>query len=208
MPAMPPWGLGYGKGGFPYGKGENKVRPCPKFPSSTDQQSYKDWRRRMMHWWAQALRMGVDEGLLGNELLQALQGGPKVAQNLVARMPPQVLSSAGAPPVPLWGYPGAASGIRIALSKLDANYKRDLEDEELDALERFYKTERTGEMREFIEIFEENLEEAATRASFMCSASALSWHLIRGAKLSGLQRLLLMTQVQGDLRRYFDISFT
>ena len=42
----------------------------------------------------------------------------------------------------------------------------------------------------------------------MCSASALSWHLIRGAKLSGLQRLLLMTQVQGDLRRYFDISFT
>ena len=85
----------------PAEKGENKVRPCPKFPSSTDQQSYKDWRRRMMHWWAQALRMGVDEGLLGNELLQALQGSPKVAQNVVARMPPQVLNSPGAPPIPL-----------------------------------------------------------------------------------------------------------
>ena len=50
-------------------------------------------------------------------------------------------------------------------------------------------------MKEFIENFETNLEEAAVWANFMCSASTLSWHLVRGAKLSGLQRLLLMNQV-------------
>jgi hypothetical protein len=151
--------------------------------------------------------MGVEEGLLGNELVTAMKGAPKTAANLVIRLPPGVLSSGGSPPIPQWGWRGSPSGIRVALERLDRHYKRDLDDDELDSLEAFYKTHRTGRMREYLDTFETNLEEAAIRAGLMMSVSSLSWHLIKGAGLTPLQRLLLMSQVAGNLRRYADIRF-
>ena len=62
-------------------------------------------------------------------------------------------------------------------------------------------------MTEYLEEFETRGEEAAIRSGLALSASSLSWHLIKGAKLTPLQRLLLMGQVGGDLRRYRDIRF-
>ena len=131
-----------------------------------------------MHWITQALRMNVDEGILVNELLTGMKSAPKVAANIVARMPPQVLASPGQPALPAWGFPGAPSGVRIALQRLDAHYKRDITDEELDSLERFHKTERTGKMRAYLSDFEYNLEEANVRANLWMNLSSLSWHLI------------------------------
>ena len=161
----------------------------------------------MVHWMTQALRMNVDEGLLGRELLEALQSAPKKAVSLVNRMPPQILGSAGIPPIPAVGFAGTPSGVRIALSRLDRLFRRELDDEESDALQKFYKCERTGKMVDYLHDHEETYEGAAIRADLFLSDSSKSWHLVNGAKLSSLQRFLLLSQVQGDLRKYEEIKF-
>ena len=203
LPGLPvPWNFAKGKG-----DGSSKIRPAPQFPSDLGAESYKSWRMKFIHWMAQAIKMNIDEGLMGNELLTSMAKANSTAQHIVARMAPQDLASSGQAPNPWTGFPGAPSGVRMALARLDRRYRRELEDEELKALEEFYATERRGKMTEYLEEFETRGEEAAIRSGLALSASSLSWHLIKGARLSPLQRMLLMSQVGGDLRRYGDITY-
>ena len=54
-------------GNFQKGKGDgnSKVRPAPQFPPDLGAESYKSWRMKFIHWMAQAIRMNIDEGLMG-----------------------------------------------------------------------------------------------------------------------------------------------
>ena len=109
--------------------------------------------------------MNVDEGILGNELLQAMKSAPLVAKQMINSIPPQILASPGFAPIPALGFPGAPSGVRFGLQRLDRRYRRELDDEEQDALTKFYATERKGTMRDYLNDFETNLAEAEVRSN-------------------------------------------
>ena len=51
------------------------------------------------------------------------------------------------------------------MERLDRHYKRDTDDDELDALDTFYRSHRQGKMREYIDVFETNLERGERRGN-------------------------------------------
>ena len=107
-----PGGTGKGGKGGGDGLGAKFLRPCTKFPSDTNRESYKRWRLKLGHWVWQMRRAGVCDSLLGNELLKSLEGAPQGAEQMISKLPPDYLGFPGEAPNPWLGSPVAGQVLR------------------------------------------------------------------------------------------------
>ena len=146
--------------------------PCPKFPHDMSRDSYQRWRLKLGHWVWQMRRAGVCDSLLGNELLTRLSGAPNGAEEMIAKLPPEVLGFPGVAPNWLLGFAGVRSGIMEAVNMLDTKFGVDVFDEGIANMQRFYDLFRKGPMSYYIADFENAYGDASVNADLMVNDSA------------------------------------
>ena len=181
------------------------MRPCPKFPASSEREGYRKWRMKATHWLWQMRRAGVCDSLLGNELLTALSNAPSGIENLVLSMDQDTLGFAGRPANWILGDPGQRSGVMEGIARLDARFLVDAFDESIAQLDRFYDLQRKGRMAEYLADFLQVYSDAQIGAGLGLDDSSLTWHLLKGAHVSTEERRIIMAQVGGNYSRFQDI---
>ena len=112
-----------------------------------------------------------------------MSGAPHGAEQMIAKMPPEVLGFPGLAANWLLGFPGMESGIMEAIEALDRKFGVDAFDEGIHSMHRFYDCMRKGLMAHFVADFENFYEDAVINADMALSDSAKSWHFLKGCSL-------------------------
>ena len=121
-------------------------------------------------------RAGVCDSLLGNEMLTSLNGPPNGAEQMIPKLPPEVLGFLGVPANWSLNLAGVRSSIMEAVSMLDSKFGVDAFDEGIHCMNMFYGCARKGPMSHYVTNFENLYEEATIDADMILSSSAKSWH--------------------------------